>query len=45
MLRPPIWRWFAPRAAQGVRPVREVVYDMMNEFVDAMTRVCKLLDE
>ena len=30
---------------KSVRPVREVVYDMMNEFVDAMTRVCKLLDE
>ena len=29
----------------SVRPVREVVYDMMNEFVDAMTRVCKLLDQ
>jgi NAD(P)H-dependent flavin oxidoreductase YrpB (nitropropane dioxygenase family) len=29
----------------SVRPVREVVYDMMNEFVDAMSRVSKLLDE
>jgi hypothetical protein len=28
-----------------VRPVRGVVYDMMNEFVDAMSRVCRLLDE
>jgi NAD(P)H-dependent flavin oxidoreductase YrpB (nitropropane dioxygenase family) len=30
---------------KSVRPVREVVYDMMNEFVDAMSRVCKLLDD
>jgi len=29
----------------SVRPVREVVYDMMNEFVDAVNRVSTLLTE
>jgi NAD(P)H-dependent flavin oxidoreductase YrpB (nitropropane dioxygenase family) len=29
----------------SVRPVREVVYDMMNEFVDAVNRVSTLLGE
>ena len=30
---------------KSVRPVREVVYDMMNEFVDAVNRVQALLGE
>jgi NAD(P)H-dependent flavin oxidoreductase YrpB (nitropropane dioxygenase family) len=30
---------------QSVRPVREVVYDMMNEFVDAVNRMGALLAE
>jgi NAD(P)H-dependent flavin oxidoreductase YrpB (nitropropane dioxygenase family) len=29
----------------SVRPVKEVVYDMMNEFVDAMSRVQTLIAE
>jgi NAD(P)H-dependent flavin oxidoreductase YrpB (nitropropane dioxygenase family) len=30
---------------KSVRPVREVVYDMMNEFVDAVSRMSALLGE
>jgi predicted GTPase len=29
----------------SVRPVKEVVYDMMNEFVDAVNRVSGLVEE